>query len=64
MTTKVDERGRHDIYAKEPKMYITEETKMGFTENAERLNGLLAMLGITAALGAYSLTGQIIPGVF
>ncbi len=33
-------------------------------ENAELLNGRLAMLGIVAALGAYALTGQIIPGVF
>ena len=36
----------------------------GWTEQAERLNGLLAMLGIVAAMGAYALTGQIIPGVF
>jgi len=35
-----------------------------FTERAERINGLLAMIGIVAAIGAYALTGQIIPGVF
>ena len=33
-------------------------------ENAERINGLAAMLGVVAALGAYALTGQIIPGVW
>jgi hypothetical protein len=33
-------------------------------EKAEKLNGRLAMLGIIAALGAYIMTGQIIPGVF
>ena len=33
-------------------------------EKAERINGLAAMIGIIAALGAYALTGQIIPGVF
>lgn len=33
-------------------------------ERAERLNGRAAMLGIIAALGAYAVTGQIIPGVF
>tara|TARA_Y100000389_G_scaffold18522_1_gene16098 strand:- start:519 stop:626 length:108 start_codon:yes stop_codon:yes gene_type:complete len=33
-------------------------------ENAERINGMLAMLGIVAALGAYAMTGQIIPGVW
>ena len=33
-------------------------------ENGELLNGRLAMLGIVAAVGAYALTGQLIPGVF
>lgn len=33
-------------------------------ELAELQNGRLAMLGIIAALGSYSLTGQIIPGLF
>ena len=31
---------------------------------AEIINGRAAMLGIIAALGAYAVTGQIIPGVF
>jgi hypothetical protein len=35
-----------------------------FTEKAERINGLAAMLGIIAAMGAYLTTGQIIPGVW
>lgn len=33
-------------------------------ERAERTNGRAAMLGIIAALGAYALTGQIIPGLW
>ena len=33
-------------------------------ENAEKLNGRLAMLGVIAAIGAYAVTGQLIPGVF
>jgi len=33
-------------------------------ERAEKLNGRAAMLGIIAALGAYALTGQIIPGIW
>lgn len=37
---------------------------MGFNEKAERLNGLLAMMGIMAAMGAYALTGDIIPGIW
>ena len=33
-------------------------------ERAERINGWAAMIGVIAALGAYALTGQIIPGIF
>jgi hypothetical protein len=35
-----------------------------FNEKAERLNGLVAMIGIVAAMGAYALTGQVIPGLW
>ena len=31
-------------------------------ERAELLNGRVAMLGVMAALGAYAVTGQLIPG--
>ena len=31
---------------------------------AERFNGLMAMLGVIAAVGAYATTGQMIPGIF
>jgi hypothetical protein len=33
-------------------------------ENAERINGWAAMLGVIAAMGSYALTGQIIPGIW
>ena len=33
-------------------------------ENAERINGWAAMIGVIAAMGAYGLTCQIIPGVW
>ena len=32
-------------------------------ENAERINGWAAMNGVTAAMGSYAVTGQIIPGI-
>ena len=32
-------------------------------ERGEKLNGRLAMLGVVAAVGAYLLTGDIIPGI-
>ena len=35
-----------------------------YSERAEKLNGRFAMLGVIAALGAYALSGQIIPGVW
>ena len=44
-------------------IYIVNEIKRTM-ENGELFNGRLAMLGIVAALGAYALTGQIIPGVW
>lgn len=54
------------MFAKEPKMYTDPNKDFSVTHNekAEKLNGRLAMLGIIAALGAYAVTGQIIPGVF
>ena len=33
-------------------------------EKREAWNGRLAMLGIVAALGAYALTGDVIPGIW
>ena len=32
-------------------------------ERAEKLNGRVAMLGVIAAIGAYLVTGQLIPGL-
>ena len=32
--------------------------------SAERFNGMMAMLGIVAGIGAYATTGQLIPGIF
>ena len=63
MTTVTEDGGRENIYAKEPQMY-TMEIAVTHNENAEKLNGRLAMLGVIAAIGAYSVTGQLIPGVF
>jgi hypothetical protein len=44
-------------------MYTTEVT-VNHNEFAEKLNGRLAMLGVIAALGAYAVTGQLIPGLW
>jgi hypothetical protein len=63
MTTTTEDGGRQNIFAKEPTMYTTEVT-VTHNEKAEQLNGRLAMLGVIAALGAYAITGQIIPGLW
>ena len=63
MTVTTNERGQNNLFAKEPQMEII-EVKMNHNENAEKLNGRLAMLGVMAALGAYALTGQVIPGIW
>lgn len=36
----------------------------GFTEKAERINGIFAMAGFVIAVVTYMKTGQIIPGVW
>jgi hypothetical protein len=38
--------------------------KFGWTEQNEKLNGRLAMLGFVIAVGTYFTTGQVIPNVF
>ena len=63
MTTVKEDGGRTNIYAVEPQMQVMENV-MPHNDKAEKLNGRLAMLGVIAALGAYGLTGQIIPGVW
>jgi hypothetical protein len=72
MTTTTNEFGQQNMFAKEPQMYIDSEVQNQMdngmyethNEKAERLNGRLAMLGVIAAIGAYALTGQLIPGVW
>jgi hypothetical protein len=63
MTTVTEDGGRTNVYATEPTMY-TEEPTVPHNEKAEKLNGRLAMLGVIAAIGAYSVSGQLIPGIF
>ena len=63
MTVTNNEHGQTNIWAKEPQMKVQEVT-VTHNERAEMLNGRLAMLGVIAALGAYAITGDIIPGIF
>tara|TARA_B100000965_G_scaffold286382_1_gene244247 strand:- start:285 stop:470 length:186 start_codon:yes stop_codon:yes gene_type:complete len=60
--TTTTEYGKQNIFAKEPPIEVMNNDKQ--FETAERVNGIAAMLGVIAALGAYATTGQIIPGIF
>jgi hypothetical protein len=63
MTTTTEDGNRQNIFAKEPPVIIMDVNEE-YATKAERLNGRFAMLGVIAALGAYAVTGQIIPGVW
>ena len=63
MTTTTEDGRRFNVYAKEPPIEIMDVYET-HNEKAEKLNGRLAMLGVMAALGAYAITGQIIPGIW
>ena len=63
MTVTTNEHGQQNVFAKEPQVRVMEVT-VTHNEKAEQLNGRVAMLGVIAALGAYALTGQLIPGIW
>ena len=68
MTVTTEDRGRQNLYAKEPTMYMSKEDldRYGIethNERAEKLNGRVAMLGFVAGIISYALTGNLIFGV-
>ena len=64
MTVTTNERGQQNVFAKEPTMTFDEKYTVTHNEKAEMLNGRLAMLGVIAAIGAYAISGQLIPGIW
>lgn len=67
MTVTKDEKGIMNQFAKEPPIESVDESyrpMVSWDSYGETLNGRLAMVGIIAALGAYAVTGQIIPGIW
>ncbi len=54
----VEDGGRLNNFAIEPKMYVDEESRVGFTQYAERLNGRLAMIGFISLIGLELFTGK------
>lgn len=68
MTITTNERGEQNMFANEPKMYITEEDMQQneletYAERAEKLNGRFAMMGFIAAIVSYAITGHLFFGV-
>ena len=63
MTVTTEDGGRQNLFAKEPQVQVMDVT-VTHNERAELLNGRAAMIGFIAAIGAYIVTGDIIPGIF
>ena len=49
MTTTTEQGGRFNRYANEPQVEVLD---VNYFDNAERVNGQLAMLGFVAAIGS------------
>jgi len=57
--------GRQNMFPTETRPYIDEAVSYdSYPQNAEKVNGRWAMIGLVALVGAYVSTGQIIPGIF
>ena len=53
-----EELGRLNNFAVEPKVYVDDVQRVGFTQYAEQLNGRLAMIGFLSALAVELITGN------
>ena len=63
MTKITESGGTQEIKSTEPPS-DTDTIFFNYPKNAEKVNGRWAMLGLVALFGAYTNTGQIIPGIF
>jgi hypothetical protein len=67
MTTRgysVEEGDRLNNFAIEPKVYVDDTPRTGWTQYAENLNGRLAMIGFVSLLAVEALSGQSLIGWF
>jgi hypothetical protein len=69
MTVTTEDGNRQNLFAVEPKMYITEKDmaehqEETYAQRAEKLNGRLAMLGFVSAVVSYLVTGKLFFGVY
>jgi hypothetical protein len=68
MTVTTNDRGQQNMFAREPKMYISDEDAIKYgmmthNERAELANGRWAMLGFVAAIVSYAITGNLFFGL-
>ena len=65
MTVTTESGGRQNAFPNETRPYIDESASYeGFPQNAEKVNGRLAMLGLIIGTVNYGLFGWIAPGLF
>ncbi|WP_347242250.1 high light inducible protein [Nostoc sp. FACHB-892] len=58
----MNERGQLYRFTIEPKVYVDETPKTGFTKYAEKLNGRLAMIGFISLIALEIFTGNDLVG--
>jgi hypothetical protein len=54
----VDDQGKLNNFAVEPKMYVQANPRIGFTPYAEAFNGRLAMIGFVSLLALEVFSGH------
>lgn len=59
----LDDQGKMNNFAIEPTI-VVEETRVGFTEYAEKFNGRAAMIGFASLLLLEVFTGHGVIGIF
>ena len=62
--TKINENGGNQVNKSTEPPLNFDTNFVDYPKDAEKVNGRWAMLGLVALIGAYSSTGQIIPGIF
>tara|TARA_B100000073_G_C23417822_1_gene445881 strand:+ start:237 stop:440 length:204 start_codon:yes stop_codon:yes gene_type:complete len=55
--------GRQNIFPREVRTQLVQDYT-SYPVEAEKVNGRWAMIGFIALIGAYAVTGQVIPGIF
>lgn len=60
----IDEQGKMNNFAIEPNIVVEENTRVGFTEYAEKFNGRAAMIGFASLLLLEVFTGHGVIGIF